>query len=69
MKYDFTGVTEIRHDRERRRVELVANGERKTIEGVDRLYLKSAGWVEPDGTAHLNRGRVSVGNGEVVAGD
>lgn len=69
MRYDFDGVTEIRHDRANRRVELVSNGERKTIEGVDRLYLKQVAWQEPDGTAHLNRGRVSIGKGEAVAGD
>ena len=69
MNYDYTGVTEIRHDRANRRVELVANGKRETIEGVDSLYLKQVAWLEPDGTAHLNRGRVSVGQGEVVAGD
>jgi hypothetical protein len=69
MEYDYTGVTEIRHDRDNKRLELVVAGKRVTVENVDRLYLKGVPWVEADGTARLNRGRVSIGDGEAVAGD
>ena len=70
MKYDYEGVSSVRHDRERRILEIVmGDGRRLTVDGVERLYLKGVPWVEADGTARLNRGRVSVGNGEAVAGD
>jgi hypothetical protein len=70
MNYDYTGVTEVRHDRAAKRLELVVKGQRVTVDGVDRLYVKSAPWTDPDGTVHLNRGRVSLGkDGSAVAGD
>ena len=70
MIYDYTAVTAVRHDREKKRLEITAGGKTVTVEGVDQLYVKSAPWIESDGTIHLNRGRVSLGkDGSAVAGD
>ena len=66
MEYNYREVTEVSLDRETRRLEVVAGGKRVVIEGIDRLYVKSVPWSEADGTARLNRGRVSV-NGNVAA--
>jgi len=66
VEYNYREVTEVSLDRETRRLEVVAGGKRVVIEGIDRLYVKSVPWSEADGTARLNRGRVSV-NGNVAA--
>ena len=66
MEYNYREVTEVSLDRETRRLEVVAGGKRVVIEGIDRLYVKSVPWSEADGTARLNKGRVSV-NGNVAA--
>jgi hypothetical protein len=66
VENQFYDVTEVSLDRETRRLEVVTGGKRVIVEGIDRLYVKLVPWGEADGTAHLNRGRVSV-NGNVAA--
>jgi hypothetical protein len=66
VEYNYTGVTEVSLDRETRRLEVVTDGKRVVIEGIDRLYVRSVPWSEADGTVRLTRGRVSV-NGNVAA--
>ena len=66
MENQYSDVTEVSLDRETRRLEVVARGQRIVVEGIDRLYVRSVPWTEADGTARLNRGRVSV-NGNVAA--
>jgi len=62
----YENVTEVSLDRETRRLELVTGGKRVSVEGVDRLYVRSIPWAESDGTVRLQGGRVSV-NGNVAA--
>ena len=69
MKYDFENVTEIRHDKAKRTLEVVAGNKVEIVEGIDTLYLKSVPWIDADGTVHLNRGRVSIAGSEAAAGD
>jgi len=71
MDYDYTGVTEIRHDRAARRLEVRDRHGVHTIEGVERLMLKSVPWIDADGTVRLNSGRVSISadGREAAAGD
>ena len=66
MEDHYREVTEVSLDRETRRLTIVAEGKRRVVEGVDRLYVRSAPWAEADGTVRLKRGRVSV-NGNVAA--
>ena len=69
MEYDYEGVTEIRHDKENARLEIVAKGKRVVVEGVKRLYLKSVPFMDDEGRAHLANGRVSLNKDEAVAGE
>ena len=62
----YRNVTEVSLDREARRLEVVVEGERVVVDGVDRLYVRSIPWGESDGTVRLAHGRVSV-NGNVAA--
>lgn len=66
VENQYSDVTEVSLDRETRRLEVVTGGKRVIVEGIDRLYVKSVPWTEADGTARLNKGRVSV-NGNVAA--
>ena len=66
VEYNYTDVTEVSLDRETRRLEVVTDGKRVVVEGIDRLYVRSVPWSEADGTVRLTRGRVSV-NGNVAA--
>jgi hypothetical protein len=65
---NYRDVTEVAFDRELRRLQLTSAGRRVTVDGVDRLYVRSMPWTEADGTILLNRGRVSV-NGNIAAAD
>jgi hypothetical protein len=71
VNYDYTEVRSVRFDRAAKKVEVVAKGHVHTIEGVERVTLKSVPFFDDKGVAHLNRGRVSVSpdGKEVVAGD
>ena len=71
MNYDYTEVRSVRFDRAAKRVELVVRGRVHTLEGVERVMLKSVPFFDDKGVAYLNRGRVSVSpdGKEVVAGD
>jgi hypothetical protein len=62
----YDNVTEVAFDRESRRLQIITGGKRVTVDGVDRLYVRSIPWTEADGTVRLSRGRVSV-NGNVAA--
>jgi len=62
----YTDVTEVSLDRELRRLVVITGGRRVSVDGVDRLYVRSIPWAESDGTVRLNKGRVSV-NGNVAA--
>jgi hypothetical protein len=62
----YDNVTEVSFDRELRRLQVVSAGRRVTVDGVDRLYVRSIPWTEADGTVRLSRGRISV-NGNVAA--
>jgi hypothetical protein len=64
----YKDVTEVSFDRETRQLQLIAGGRRVTVDGVDRLYVRTVPWTEADGTIRLNRGRVSV-NGNIAAAD
>jgi hypothetical protein len=66
VENQYSDVSEVSLDRETRRLEVVTRGQRIVVEGIDRLYVRSVPWTEADGTARLNRGRVSV-NGNVAA--
>lgn len=68
MVDSYQDVSEVSFDRETRRLQLVAGGRRVTVDGVDRLYVRSMPWTEADGTVRLAGGRVSV-NGNVAAVD
>jgi hypothetical protein len=68
VKYDYWDVTEVSLDRETRRLMVVTGGKRVTVDGVDRLYVRSLPWSEADGTVQLHRGHVSV-NGNVAAAE
>jgi len=69
MNYDFLDVTEIRHDKEKRRLEVVSGEKTTVVEGVDTLILKSVPFIDERGTVYLNRGRVSIAGNEAAAGD
>jgi hypothetical protein len=68
--YDYEKVTEVRLDRDAKRLELIVNGKRVAVEGVEGLFLKSIPFIDEQVIAHLNKGRVSIGtDGIAVAGD
>lgn len=69
MEYSYPDVTEVMLHRETRRLEIVTEGKRVTVDGVDRLYVRSVPWAEADGTVRLNRGRVSVSGNVAAATD
>ena len=69
MEYDYEGVTEIRHDKDEARLEIVAKGKRVVVEGIRHLYLKSIPFMDDEGVAHLNNGRVSLKGDEAAAGE
>ncbi len=66
MSTSYERVTEVSLDRELRRLEIVTEGKRVVVDGVDRLYVRSLPWAESQGTVRLDHGRVSV-NGNVAA--
>lgn len=69
MEYDYEGVTELRHDKEKSQLILIAKGETHVVEGVKRLFLKGVPWLDDNGVAHMNHGRVSIDGEEAAAGD
>ena len=69
MRYDYTGVTEVRHDKEAGELVVFAGGRRYVVRGVETLYVKSAAFVDADGTFHFNRARVSLDGREAMVGD
>lgn len=69
MEYSYPDVSEVMLHRETRRLEIVTEGKRITVEGVDRLYVRSVPWAEADGTVRLHRGRVSVSGNVASAMD
>lgn len=69
MEYDYTGVTEVRYDRATKRLEVYAGRRKHVVEGVESLYVKSAPFIDADGTIHFNRARVSIDRGEAMVGD
>lgn len=70
MQYDYEGVTEVRHDKDRARLTLVAKGKTVVVEGITRIYYKAAPWTDVErGIVYLHNGRVSINGPEAVAGD
>jgi hypothetical protein len=64
----YQDVSEVSFDRELRRLQVVAGGRRVTVDGVDRLYVRTMPWTEADGTVRLRHGRLSV-NGNIAAAE
>jgi len=70
MQYDYEGVTEVRVEPGVARIEVVAKGQTYVINGIKRIYYKSAKWTDTEkGITYLNNGRVSVNGEEAVVGD
>ena len=70
MQYDYEGVTEVRTVEGLARIEIVSKGQTFVINGIKRVYYKSAKWTDLEkGITYLNNGRVSVNGEEAVIGD